>query len=264
MRLEEIYRKSDSIVCLKPTVDREENAAVEDILAEMTKSRLSMATAPRVKATAYLTKAALSLPGGDIVETGTYTGGTAAVIMKTIMAFDSCNRKFWAFDSFQGLPERTIEDGVTFGATAGAGAYKTTMGQLKYNLMKLNAWNETIIKVTKGLSCVIYIGWLIHFIYAGWFNETCPHSPVQNISFLRLDGDLFVSTWDVLNAFYKKVIPGGYIYVDDFGSFEGCRNAVDLYRAKYKIYEPMRFIRENHAMGRLNFEAVWWKKRTVD
>jgi len=247
MRLEELYRKSDSMVCLKPTDDRQENAAVEDILAEMTRSKLSMATAPRVKATAYLTKAALSLPGGDIVETGTYTGGTAAVIMKTIMAFDACDRKFWAFDSFQGLPERTVEDGVTFGATAGAGAYKTTMGQLKYNLMKLNAWNESIIKITKG-----------------WFNETCPKSPVQKISFLRLDGDLFVSTWDVLNAFYDKVIPGGYIYVDDFGSFEGCRNAVDLYRAKYKIYEPMRFIRENQAMGRLNFEAVWWKKRTVE
>jgi hypothetical protein len=60
------------------------------------------------------------------------------------------------------------------------------------------------------------------------------------------------------------VVPGGYIYVDDFGSFEGCRNAVDLYRAKYKIYEPMRFIGENHAMGRLNFEAIWWKKRTLD
>lgn len=79
-----------------------------------------------------------------------------------------------------------------------------------------------------------------------------------------MDGDLFVSTWDVLNAFYHKVVPGGYIYVDDFGSFEGCRNAVDLYRAKHKIYEPIRFIRENQAMGRLNFEAIWWKKRTFD
>jgi hypothetical protein len=126
--------------------------------------------------------------------------------MKTLIQFDNCNRKFWAFDSFEGLPPRTIEDGHLFGSKADKGAYRTSQRQLEYNLRKLDAWNETIIRVTKG-----------------WFNETCAKAPIKEISFLRLDGDLFVSTWDALNALYDKVIPGGYIYVDDFGSFEGCR-----------------------------------------
>jgi hypothetical protein len=203
-----------------------------------------MATPPRVKATAFLAKAAISLSTGDIVETGTYTGGTSSIIMKTLIEFDNCGRKFWAFDSFEGLPPRSIEDGSDFGSKADKGAYKTSEAQFEYNLRKLDAWNETIIRVTKG-----------------WFNETCSRAPIDKISFLRLDGDLFVSTWDALNALYHKVVPGGYIYVDDFGSFEGCRNAVDMFRAKHHIYEPMRFVRENEAMGRLNFEAVWWRKR---
>lgn len=150
VKLEGLYRTFDQQICVKTFDNRDENIVIQDIIAEVSRAKFSMATPPRVKATAYLTKAALSLPGGDIVETGTYTGGTAAIIMKTIMAFDSCDRKFWAFDSFQGLPERTIEDGVAFGAKAGAGAYKTSLGQLKHNLNKLNAWNETIIKVAKG------------------------------------------------------------------------------------------------------------------
>lgn len=150
VRLEGLYR-SHSIDCLRIPSDRDENSVVDEIIATVSKAKFSMATPPRVKATAYLTKAALSLPYGDVVETGTYTGGTAAIIMTTIMAFDNCDRKFWAFDSFQGLPERTIEDGQMFGAKAGAGAYKTSLAQLKYNLNKLNAWNESIIRVAKGL-----------------------------------------------------------------------------------------------------------------
>lgn len=150
VRLESLYKSSSEVNCLSVPVDRDENAVVNEIIAEVSKAKFSMATPPRVKATAYLTKAALSLSSGDVVETGTYTGGTAAIIMKTMMAFDACDRKFWAFDSFQGLPERTIEDGNVFGAKAGAGAYKTSMAQLKYNLNKLNAWNETIIRVAKG------------------------------------------------------------------------------------------------------------------
>ena len=35
---------------------------------------------------------------------------------------------------------------------------------------------------------------------------------------LRLDGDLYVSTMDALKTLYPKVSPGGYVYVDDYGS----------------------------------------------
>lgn len=44
-------------------------------------------------------------------------------------------------------------------------------------------------------------------------------SPQANnaISFLRLDGDLYVSTMDPLLALYDRVSPGGLIYVDDYG-----------------------------------------------
>jgi Macrocin-O-methyltransferase (TylF) len=52
--------------------------------------------------------------------------------------------------------------------------------------------------------------------------------------------------------------------VDDYGSFDGCRKAVDMFRAKHKIYEPIRFIRETVHMGRMNFEGIWWRKRVSD
>eukprot|EP00661_Eupelagonemidae_sp_cell13_P004915 gene4915-1527_t len=53
-------------------------------------------------------------------------------------------------------------------------------------------------------------------ILHGWFNETLPGAPVERISLLRLDGDIFVSTWQALDALYARVVPGGLVYVDDY------------------------------------------------
>jgi len=74
---------------------------------------------------------------------------------------------------------------------------------------------------------------------------------------LRLDGDIYVSTVDALKNLYHKVSPGGYIYVDDFGSFSGCKAAVEEFRKQNNISEPMVPVSEN-ADGA--YEAVWWQK----
>lgn len=100
----------------------------------------------------------------------------------------------------------------------------------------------------------------------GWFNETLPISKIDEISFLRLDGDLFASTLDGLTHLYHKVVPGDYIYVDDFASFPGCRRAVEIFREEHKIYEPLHYISESEGgIGRgggIFFEVVWWRKRS--
>ena len=54
-------------------------------------------------------------------------------------------------------------------------------------------------------------------------------SPIASIAVLRLDGDLYTSTMDVLQPLYPRVSPCGYILVDDYGYFIQCRRAVDDY-----------------------------------
>ena len=87
--------------------------------------------------------------------------------------------------------------------------------------------------------------------------------------FLLLDGDVFSSTWDGLVNLYPKVVEGGYVYLDDYGSFAGCQRATDQYRAQYNITEPMHEVGEGVdkippekvAEGvQWPAEAVWWKK----
>ena len=56
---------------------------------------------------------------------------------------------------------------------------------------------------------------------------------------LRLDGDLYESTMDALNALYPKLSAGGYCIVDDYGVLETCRRAVHDYRDAHGITEPI-------------------------
>lgn len=77
---------------------------------------------------------------------------------------------------------------------------------------------------------------------------------------------------DALVGLYPLVSAGGLIYVDDYGTFGGCKAAIDEYRAKHKITAPLHYIREDPTLNtRLFgyaqkdqrkdvFEAVWWQK----
>ncbi|MBJ6926944.1 class I SAM-dependent methyltransferase, partial [Vibrio cholerae] len=62
----------------------------------------------------------------------------------------------------------------------------------------------------------------------GWFKDTLPKAPVERLAVLRLDGDMYGSTIDTLEALYAKVSPGGFIIVDDY-ILKACRAAVDDY-----------------------------------
>lgn len=100
----------------------------------------------------------------------------------------------------------------------------------------------------------------------GYFNETLPLAKVKTIAFLRLDGDLYESTRDALVNLYDKVVEGGYVYVDDYYSFIGCKKAVDEFLVDRKltpvIYDVKELDYESHEDFAVKIgEAVWWRKQ---
>ena len=47
----------------------------------------------------------------------------------------------------------------------------------------------------------------------------------------RLDGDLYDSTKVCLENLYDQVVPGGYVIIDDYGCWQGCKIATDEFIA---------------------------------
>ena len=77
--------------------------------------------------------------------------------------------------------------------------------------------------------------------------------------------DVFKATWDGLVNLYPKLEQGGLLYVDDYGSFLGCRLAVNRYRRQHNISTPMVPVVEwvYCDSGRIRcqkVEAIWWRK----
>ena len=92
----------------------------------------------------------------------------------------------------------------------------------------------------------------IHFV-KGFFVDTLPRlHQVKTIAVLRMDGDLFSSTSDILYNLYDRVAIGGFIVVDDYG-IEQCADAVDSFRNIHGITDALTQI-DSHS------KAVYWRK----
>ncbi|MEK7124198.1 MAG: TylF/MycF/NovP-related O-methyltransferase [Patescibacteria group bacterium] len=165
---------------------------------------------------------------GDFAECGVWKGGTAASMAFVAEKLKS-GRKTWLFDSFEGLPEPTKEDGdlaKTYSGNRTEGKMESIdkcVGPLEdakkifFEILKLNEKNVVIKK--------------------GWFRDTLPVSKneIGKIAILRLDGDWYESTKVCLDNLYDKVASGGYIIIDDYGHWEGAKKATDEFLAKKGI-----------------------------
>jgi O-methyltransferase len=76
----------------------------------------------------------------------------------------------------------------------------------------------------------------------GFFSDTMPSAPMERIAVLRLDGDMYESPIVALEHLYPKVSEGGIVIIDDYGMLRECNCAVEDYRSKYGILEPLRII----------------------
>jgi O-methyltransferase len=75
----------------------------------------------------------------------------------------------------------------------------------------------------------------------GWFKDTLHNAPIDRIAVLRLDGDLYESTIQALDALYPRLSPGGFCIIDDY-MLKGCRQAVTGYRAKHGVSAEIVYI----------------------
>jgi hypothetical protein len=154
---------------------------------------------------------------GAIVECGVFKGGAAAMMTMA----SSPARIVWLFDSFEGLPEPTAEDGakaVEYAGDRGGGV-----------LQPIDRCVGPLELVEELFFDKLHVGRERVMIRKGWFQDTLPLAKheIGPIAVLRLDGDWYESTKVCLDNLYDLVAPGGFVIIDDYGYWEGCRRAVD-------------------------------------
>jgi hypothetical protein len=155
---------------------------------------------------------------GAFVECGVARGGCALILAK-IAERENNGRRTWLFDSFEGLPPQTKEDG--------------TQKEIRHKDRKANDLATgyclgTYDEVRHMLFDKYKLDRDKVFTIRGWFQDTLPKfkNIIGDIAVLRLDGDWFESTKCCLENLYDNVVSGGYVIVDDY-QLGGCKKAVD-------------------------------------
>jgi hypothetical protein len=172
---------------------------------------------------------------GDLIETGVWRGGACIFMRSILKAFGDTARIVWVADSFVGLPPPNATE---YGADTGdkLHCYRDFLGVsrqvVEENFRRYNLLDGQV-----------------RFL-EGWFKDTLPKAPINRLAVLRLDGDMYESTMQALEALYHRLSRGGFVIVDDY-NLAPCRQAVTDFRAAGSI---------NDAIIDIDGNGVFWRK----
>jgi O-methyltransferase len=180
---------------------------------------------------------------GDFVECGVWKGGSAGVMGLALKARGE-ERILHLFDSFQGLPEPTIDDG--------AHAAEYSGGRGSGVLQSVDKCRAGVEEVRDFLINQLGLSDKLVGFHIGWFQDSIPKSApaVGPISVLRLDGDWYESTRVCLEFLYPLMSSGGVVILDDYFCWQGCAKATEEFRSRFSISAPIR---------RIDSDAAFWK-----
>ncbi len=160
---------------------------------------------------------------GDVIETGVWRGG-ATILMAGLNKFYKENRTIYVADSFEGLPPPDKKYKHDTNDQHHTVKYLAVgLDEVKDNFKKYDLLDENV-KFIKG-----------------FFEHSLKNTSITKLALLRLDGDMYGSTIEVLEQLYDKVSIGGYIIIDDY-ALQGCKKAVDDFRKDNNITSELKTV----------------------
>ena len=159
---------------------------------------------------------------GDLIETGVWRGGCCIFMRAILAAHGVRDRRVFAADSFKGLPDPNVQQ---YPQDKDCPWHKedylaVSQEEVAANFKKYGLLDEQVV------------------FLKGWFKDTLAVAPIQQLAVLRLDGDMYESTMEALNALYHKLSKGGFCIIDDYDCVE-CKAAVEEFRTRHGIQSPL-------------------------
>jgi O-methyltransferase len=156
---------------------------------------------------------------GDVIEAGVWRGG-ASLLMRATLDTLGDDRTVWVADSFQGFApsDAPADDGS----------------------IDLRAFDFPAVSEEEVRESFARLGLEdgVRFVH-GFFEDTLGALAAERWAIVRLDADTYEPTSHALRCLYPGLAVGGYLIVDDYGAFEGCRRAVDEFRREHAIVEAL-------------------------
>lgn len=165
---------------------------------------------------------------GDIAECGVWNGGSMLLAAMSLIHFGDTSRKIYLYDTFAGMPKPEDVDKRWDGVPA-----LPTWESFK-DAGKLWGYGGTAEMVRQVMSASNYPADKLVFV-EGMVEDTIPGQMAAQLSLLRLDTDLYKSTYHELVHLYPALVSGGIMIIDDYGFYQGSKIATDQYIAENKL-----------------------------
>ncbi|MFG2196496.1 TylF/MycF/NovP-related O-methyltransferase [Streptomyces sp. NPDC048639] len=156
---------------------------------------------------------------GSLVECGVWRGGSMQAAARSLIAAGDTDRDLYLFDTFEGMPPPTEKD-------------RRRDGEMASDLLARRGKDApiwaiaTLDDVQQGFEQVPYPKDRVHYVQ-GKVEDTVPANAPEQIAILRLDTDWYASTRHELTHLYPRLVSGGVLLIDDYGWWQGSREAVD-------------------------------------
>lgn len=173
---------------------------------------------------------------GDIIEAGVWRGGACILVKGVLEVYQDRTRRVFVADSFAGLPPpdpRYPKDAATLHDFHNRLELAVSRERVAENFSRYDLLDDRVVFVE------------------GLFKDTLPTLNVHSLSILRIDGDLYSSTMDALEALYERLSPGGFLICDDYGIILDAQRAILDFRAKRSI---------DDAMYAIDLDGMFWRK----
>lgn len=172
---------------------------------------------------------------GAIIECGVWKGGSIKSILLRLKQLNDMERDVYLFDTFTGMTEPSSLDLSYVGNSANEQYQQLNRG-------KIVEWCYAPKEyVNQSVLASAYPEYRIHLV-VGDVKDTIPQwcENIERISILRLDTDWYESTKTEMEYFYPKLVKGGVLIIDDYGHWQGARQAIDEYFTTHNI-KPFLF-----------------------
>jgi O-methyltransferase len=160
---------------------------------------------------------------GDFVECGVWRGGSSMMIALTLKHLGVTDRKIYLYDTFEGMSEPTEQDKRFDGLAA-----ETELAQSDKAIASSVWCVADLNDVQQNMRLTQYPFANLHFVQ-GKVEDTIPHTLPADIALLRLDTDWYASTYHELVHLYPLLQRNAPLIIDDYGHWQGAREAVDTY-----------------------------------
>lgn len=201
------------------------SAEDQDIARAVTPNTLTTAHAVHALLNAVTHVVERNIPG-SLVECGVGRGGSMMAVALKLIALGQGDRDLYLFDTFAGMSEPEDRD-ISFQGNAAVDRFHRDQIDAQ-----TTDWCYTPLgDVQAAIYSTGYDRSKLHFV-KGKVEDTIPDTLPDSIALLRLDTDWYQSTRHELEHLYPRLAPGGILIIDDYGYWQGARQAVDEYIAE--------------------------------